>query len=108
MRKRTLPLIALALLSLAFAPAPFPRRATDSGDPTRIALQRLQGTWQVTHCKVSGNQIMAQVQMVIKGQQMSWQPLAGQASEWALSVAAGKGLGVFDSRDVRSGLAKLG
>jgi uncharacterized protein (TIGR03067 family) len=69
MRKQLL-FIAAAALSLAFAPAPFPRpgkRVTSESD-----LQRMQGTWVRVKLTIGGKPGVQNVAMTITGNRMQW------------------------------------
>jgi uncharacterized protein (TIGR03067 family) len=92
---RTVVLLASAL-SLAFAPAPFPRPDSSKSD-----LQKMQGEWTQVKFAVAGKpDTVRDFLVVVSGKRMKW-VLAGKPFvEWAISLDGTKKPKEFDARGV--------
>jgi uncharacterized protein (TIGR03067 family) len=93
--RRFIPL--LALLSLAFAPAPLPKRHKGAGD-----LDKLQGTWVLTWEEAAGEPYRGPRRViVIKGSRFRFlDEKNARVSDWSLTLDATSGPKRFDMTDL--------
>jgi uncharacterized protein (TIGR03067 family) len=85
-------LLTAATLSLAWAPAPFPRP-----DRGKRGLEKLHGTWRRVHCSLHGKPVqMGEMTVEIVGDRMTILLPNKPKSEWTITLDATKKLKVFD------------
>src|SRR4051794_1200833 len=76
---RTLSLLALAVLALGFAPAPFPKES--SGRRLQGDLKLLQGDWEVVQHYTGGRDETAQGERIrVSGDRMCWVTMTGEVT----------------------------
>lgn len=83
---RVMPLLA-ALLSLALAPAPFPRSKPD--EEGKAALKALQGEWSRVRVTVSGvphSEVGNETTVTITGDRMKYTNAGKASNEWTLRL----------------------
>src|SRR6516165_8826912 len=90
MRKQLLILLALAILSLGFAPAPFPRRERSNDDAKKI-----EGTW-----------VQGATRLVIGGGRLTYNPET-TPYRYTLKVDASKRPATYDITGINGGAAAL-
>src|SRR4051794_12997171 len=85
---RPLVLLTSAVLSLGFAPAPFPRTASSS-DVNKTELRRLQGVWElVRYQREKYVREDAGLRLTFAGSRMTWSYDGNVCTEWAVTVVA--------------------
>jgi uncharacterized protein (TIGR03067 family) len=86
---RVLPLFVLALISVAFAPAPFPKAKPKGGEDR---LKSIQGTWKVISRTLEGKKV-SHVASTLEVNERGW-TCANASGTWRSSFAvtlSGKG-----------------
>src|SRR5262249_41480150 len=103
---RRFPPLAVVLLSLGFAPAPFPKPAKP-GD-TRDDLKKLQGVWTVVRRTVGGSpvKLLGETSIEIAGDRLKYVIDGKVRTEWRVRVDAAKKRKVLDRTKV--GGARVG
>jgi uncharacterized protein (TIGR03067 family) len=84
------PLVSIAvLLSLGFAPAPFPKTQPGNADVNRAELRRLQGVWEVIQYR-RGKLVRTDtgLRITISGSRMTWSFDGNVCSEWTVTLDA--------------------
>src|SRR6478672_9966980 len=85
---RALVMLTSSLLSLGFAPAPFPRTASDS-DVNKAELRRLQGVWEVV--RYQREKLVRKdvgLRLTFAGSRMTWSYDGNVCTQWAVTVVA--------------------
>jgi uncharacterized protein (TIGR03067 family) len=99
--RRFLPLIAI--LSLAFAPAPFPRPL--KADPGKADLKKMQGEWECVSWSLNGNPLVTvnrRVTAVYDGNRMSCLTNGVATAKWVVTLDPSKEPKRMDLKDVNA------
>jgi uncharacterized protein (TIGR03067 family) len=94
---RTLTLLAAAVLTAGFAPAPFPR---PSKTDRKTDLQKLEGSWVLASCTVDGVQLRSygELTMVVRGSSATYYRGTEVERAFTLTLSGARGRGFWDSR----------
>jgi uncharacterized protein (TIGR03067 family) len=80
--------LLLAVASLAFAPAPFPRQG--AGDPSKEDLKKMQGTWTTLRRTYSGSPLASpgELTVVFTGDRVKYLVNGVVRTEWIMTLDA--------------------
>jgi uncharacterized protein (TIGR03067 family) len=96
-------LLISAAVSLGFAPAPFPRTASDS-DANKAELRRLQGVWEVVRYQREKLVLKdAGLRLTFAGSRMTWAYDGNVCTQWAVTVLACASPKTFGQQAVPAG-----
>jgi uncharacterized protein (TIGR03067 family) len=90
--------LLLAVVSLAFAPAPFPKQ----GDPNKEDLKKMQGSWTTVRRTYGGKPMTGRGEMtvVISGDRVKYLVDGMVRTEWIITLDAKKQPKIFDRKKV--------